>query len=165
MPHKIDSSTQECMLIYENLVYQQRKELQDTLSALEIYHSSIWRCIGDFNEILYQHEKDKLHPHLSSQMSMLREFHTNATPMDREVKGGRFTQFGNPCDGVVARERLKKVLDHWMWRQLYLSSIIMAYLALTFDQNPIIPNSKPKQWRSKEISCTMLFGRTIRNAP
>nr|XP_029146216.1 uncharacterized protein LOC114924798 [Arachis hypogaea] len=58
--------------------------------------------------------------------------------MDLDIKGGRFTWFGNPRNGVVTRERIDRALVNWEWRVLYQQASLKALPAISSDHCPLV---------------------------
>ncbi|KAJ1382120.1 Endonuclease/exonuclease/phosphatase superfamily [Sesbania bispinosa] len=81
-----------------------------------------WIILGDFNELLYQHEKDGIHPQQQSRMNLFRQFVSDVGLMDLELKGCRFT-----------------------W-ELFPNAMAMAIPSVSSDHTPIIfwPKQKMK---------------------
>ncbi|RYQ98832.1 hypothetical protein Ahy_B07g086652 [Arachis hypogaea] len=73
--------------------------------------------------------------------------------MDVDLKGDRFTWFGNPRNEFVTRERLDRVLANWAWRMIYQNATLTALPTLTIssDHCPILLQLKPKGRSSKQF--------------
>lgn len=64
----------DCSFVYGNPIYQQRKMLWPFLIRLQNDLSKAWYCIGDFNEILSQFEKDGLRRQQRGRIENFRSF-------------------------------------------------------------------------------------------
>ncbi|XP_072077755.1 uncharacterized protein [Arachis hypogaea] len=66
--------------------------------------------IGDFNDVIAQHEKVGLHPKPTSQVKAFRCFVDKNALMDLELQGSKYTWFSNPRNGFVTKERIDRNL-------------------------------------------------------
>lgn len=103
----------ECTFVYGNPIFQQRRNLWDKILALLTNRNSPWCCLGDFNEMLSNHDKDGARPLQQNRVDLFRSFLDRAGLMDLELKGCRFTWHSNPRNGVVTKEKIDRVLCNW----------------------------------------------------
>ncbi|XP_057761078.1 uncharacterized protein LOC130981503 [Arachis stenosperma] len=71
--------------------------------------------------------------------------------MDLDIKGGRFTWFGNPRNGVITRERIDRALVNWEWRALYQQASLKTLPAISSDHSPLILNMNQIQKTEKNF--------------
>ncbi|KAJ1380515.1 Endonuclease/exonuclease/phosphatase superfamily [Sesbania bispinosa] len=140
---RLEVKVWEVTFIYGNPTFQQRTNLCDRIQALRICLDRPWIMIGDFNKLLYQHEKDGMHPQQQLRMNLFRQFFSNSGLMDLEVKGCRFIWYSNPHNGFVTREKLDKILVNWEWRSLFPNAMAIAIPSTSSDHTPIICWPKP----------------------
>lgn len=69
-----------------------------------------WLCMGDFNEMISQEEKEGTRPVDIRRMELFRNFLNVTKLMDTDLKGCNFTWVSNPRDGVITKEKLDRVL-------------------------------------------------------
>lgn len=65
-----------CTFIYGNPTFQRRRNLWNKISSLQPLRGSAWCCVGDFNELFSQQEKDGLRPQQQIRMDLLSYFVT-----------------------------------------------------------------------------------------
>lgn len=139
-----DATTWENTFIYAHPTFQHRRHLWDTLLMLKPLFDRPWVCVGDFNEVLSQQEKEGLHPQSTLSMNLFREFIDNAGLMDMELKGCRFTWCSNPRAGFVTRVRLDRVLANWSWREHYPHALASAFPCVSSDHSPVVLHPSPR---------------------
>lgn len=101
----------ECSFIYGNPIYQQRRYLWSRIADLQPHLNKPWCCIGDFNEILAQHEKDGRRIQQTGRMENFRHFIKQSGLMDLDLNGCKYTWVSNPREGFVTREKLDSVFE------------------------------------------------------
>ncbi|KAJ1431598.1 Endonuclease/exonuclease/phosphatase [Sesbania bispinosa] len=134
----------ETTFLYRNPNFQQRRYLWSRIQALRPTPNQPWTIMGDFNELLYHHEKDGLRPIEPQRMEFFRDFVSNLGLMDLDFKGCKFTWYSNPRNGFVTREKLDRILVNWEWRSLFPNALAMAIPSVSSDHTPIIFWLKPK---------------------
>ncbi|XP_020970175.1 uncharacterized protein LOC110268393 [Arachis ipaensis] len=128
----------ECNFIYGNPCFGRRKEQWRAITVNNNNKGEPQLFIGDFNDILSQEEKIGLHPKPQSQVREFRKFVDMNYLMDLDIKGGRFTWFGNPRNGFITRERIDRALVNWEWRVLYQQASLKALPAISSDHCPLV---------------------------
>ncbi|KAF7824555.1 reverse transcriptase [Senna tora] len=137
--------------VYGHPEAQQRRYVWDRVSRLNPRNGIPWACVGDFNEILSQNEKEGVRLHSQSQIEHFRSFVDRNGLLDVPLKGCRFTWCNNRVDGCV-KEKIDRVLVSNEWMNLFPNMIAMALPALGSDHSPIITNLNPKPMkRAKEF--------------
>ena len=121
---------------------------QDTWALLRQLHTSPsmpWLCTGDFNEILWPHEKCGLGPRCENQMRDFREVLDEAGLKDLGFVGKKFTWKGQRCGGLVL-ERLDRAVanNHWLSQNpgtkvQHLHSYSSDHLAIIVKPEGIVP--------------------------
>lgn len=86
----------ECTFVYGNPVFQQRRGLWSCLLGLQLDKNRPWLCLGDFNEILLQFEKDGLRPYHPRRVELFRDFLNLSRLLEMDLKGCAFTWMSNP---------------------------------------------------------------------
>ena len=127
-----------------NPVFRERRQLWLQLQRLYYDHQSPWLCIGNFNEILHQEEKDRARPHSKSQIDLFREFLHEFCLMDLVVKGCKFIWTSNLRGGAVTRKRIARTLANGGWRQGFPNACLLAIPLVSFDHCVLVLNLKPK---------------------
>lgn len=135
-----DPSVWECSFIYGDPNSQFRDRLWQTVANLVHRNSTPWCCIGDFNDILFPHEKEGVRAAVQSRIHRFRHFLHGSNLMDLELKGCKFTWYSNPRGGVVIRERIDRVLANWNWSALFPNAQAIALTPISSDHSPIVIN-------------------------
>lgn len=115
------------------------------MASLQQNATRPWSCIGDFNELLAEFEKDALRPVHQNRAELFREFMNGTRLMDFDLKGCKFTWANNPRNGVETREKTDRVLANWPWRVLYPHATALALPMISSDHSPIIFQPWPKE--------------------
>ncbi|KAJ1387569.1 Endonuclease/exonuclease/phosphatase superfamily [Sesbania bispinosa] len=138
-----DVKNWEVTFLYGNPTFNQRRHLWSRLQALRTCPNRPWTILGDFNELLFQHEKEGLHPHPQLRMDLFRQFVNDTGLMDLELKG--------------CRERLDRVMVNWEWRALYPNVMALAVPAISSDHTPIIFCPKPRLRSGRKFKFEMFW--------
>ncbi|KAJ1388799.1 Ribonuclease H-like superfamily [Sesbania bispinosa] len=144
MKEKRESNFWECTFVYGDPKPSPRRHLWNQLSLLQTSRDRPWELVGDFNQVLSAAEKDGLRPPNPSCMQSLKNFITDCGLIDLEMKGSKFTWFGNPRQGVVTRERIDRVIVNANWRFLFPHAVVTALPAISSDHSPILFEVSPK---------------------
>lgn len=125
-----------CTFIYANPVHANRRGFWNFLSSLNPNSSLPWALMGDFNEILGQHEKVGLRPHSVSRMTQFRSFLDSNGLMDLDLKGCTYTWIDNPRNGHTTKEKLDRVLVNWTWRSPTQMPMLLLFQSLAQTTAP-----------------------------
>lgn len=139
-----DQTDYDFTFVYGNPTFQQRRFLWNRLRALQSDKRRQWGCVGDFNELLSQQEKDGLRPQHQNRIDLFREFLSSCELMDLDMKGCKFTWTSNPRNGFITREKLDKALVNWSWRQDHPHAMAIALPIISSYHSPIILIPCPK---------------------
>lgn len=93
-----------CSFVYAPPTFQQRRHFWEDLRAHQSDRDFPWACVGDFNETLFQAEKEGLRPQQPARMNHFRDFLNDTGLIDMDLKGNKFTWRSNPRNGFVTRE-------------------------------------------------------------
>lgn len=128
----------DCTFTYGDPVPHRRNALWHRLAGLQYRRDHPWGLIGDFNQILFPHEKDGLRPQPPALIQHFRDFLHSTELMDLELKGCKYTWQSNPKQGFITRERIDRVLANWSWRSLFPNARAIAYPSISSDHSPIL---------------------------
>lgn len=131
--------------VYGNPNFQQRRNLWDSIEEFQGSRSRAWCCIGDFNELLADYEKDGLRPVHQNRIDLFRAFLNSTGLMDFDLKGCKYTWMGNPRNGISTREKIDRVLANWEWRSFYPHATALALPMISSDHSPIVLHPWPKE--------------------
>lgn len=112
-----------------------RSYVWDSISNLHVPNNVAWGCIEDFNEILYQYEKEGMRPHSSVLIENFRTFLDENSLADVELKGCSFTWSNNRIEGYV-REQIDRLLVNGDWRMVFPDASLTALPAISSDHSP-----------------------------
>ncbi|RYR76137.1 hypothetical protein Ahy_A01g000730 [Arachis hypogaea] len=99
--------------LFGGYAYFEKKELTYTNNNLDESKA----FIGDFNDVITQEEKVRLHPKLTSQIEAFRSL------------------FSNPRNDFFTKERIDRVLANWEWRRAFQHATLSALPAISSDHN------------------------------
>lgn len=128
----------EIFFIYGNPTFTQRQHSWRKVKELPTSKDMPWVCVGDFNDMTAQSEKEGIRAIKDRRLSLFKKFISDSALMDLELKGCKFTWVSNPRDGVVTKETLDRILVHWEWRQLFPNAIAVALPMVNSDHSPIV---------------------------
>lgn len=120
--------------------------------------------MGDFNEVLFQHEKEGVQPHDQRQIDVFRNFLQSNNLMDMELKGCRFTWSNNRVVGYV-RERIDRAAVNARWRLCFPDADLVALPAVGPDHSPLILNLRRQSTRRKKLFRYEEFWETSADLP
>lgn len=114
-----------------------RRDVWDKISHDISINSVPWGCMGDFNEILFQHEKEGLRPHDNRLIDDFRKFLDDNSLTDVELKGCKFTWSNNRIEGHV-REKIDRLLVNAEWLLNFPNAYVTALPAVGSDHSPLV---------------------------
>jgi hypothetical protein len=122
--------------------FPQTEDRHKTWTLLRDLHSQEdvpWLCAGDFNEILYQHEKEGGLLRPQAQMDRFREAMVDCELQDLGFEGDVYTWRNNNrrAQGYV-RERLDRALANMEWRAHFATVHVLNGDPRHSDHRPII---------------------------
>ncbi|KAJ1386879.1 Endonuclease/exonuclease/phosphatase superfamily [Sesbania bispinosa] len=135
---KKDGSLWVSNFVYGNPRARERRDFWSQLSRLHSIWSIPWCCLGDFNEVLSQSDKDGLHPINTRSSKLFNQFMEEEGLMDLDIKGCIFTWHSNPRDGFVTRERLDRILVNFSFRVVFPHALALAFPSISSDHSPLI---------------------------
>ena len=96
-----------------------------------------WLCAGDFNEVLWSHEKIGLSPRLEALMMAFRDILDECGFMDLGFVGDKFTWKGKRAGGLVL-ERLDRAVASNDWFSLNPGTKVRHLNTHSFDHKAIV---------------------------
>ncbi|KAJ1379423.1 Endonuclease/exonuclease/phosphatase superfamily, partial [Sesbania bispinosa] len=154
---KIEQKTFRFSFIYGNPTFAERRFLWAKLARLQPADSSPWCCLGDFNELRFQFEKEGLRPHLESRMELFRNWINNCQLIELDLKGCKYTWMSNPRNGKVTKEKLDQVLVNWSWRQQFPNALVRVPPTESSDHSPLILYPVPQQFSGRQFKFEALW--------
>lgn len=129
--------------------FPQTEDRHKTWTLLRDLHSQEdvpWLCAGDFNEILYQHEKEGGVLRPQAQMDRFREAIANCELQDLGFEGDVYTWRNNNRTALVyVRERLDRALANMDWRTKFVTAHVLNGDPRHSDHRPIIISTERKE--------------------
>ncbi|KAH9685373.1 reverse transcriptase domain-containing protein [Citrus sinensis] len=143
--HHIDAIVQNqngkiwrCTGIYGHAEASQKHHTWALLNRLAELYSYTWCCLGDFNEILYSHEKLGGNDRSSNMMLEFKESIRACNLMDMGFKGHKYT-WSNRRYGVnFIEERLDRVLCSKDWGSTFQNLPAISLVNWVSDHCPIM---------------------------
>ncbi|RYR23091.1 hypothetical protein Ahy_B03g068364 [Arachis hypogaea] len=145
----VNDNVWEGIFVYGHPDFKRRKELWNELTCVDNNLHVPRAFIGDFNDVIAQHEKVGLHPKPTSQIDTFRCFIDKNALMDLELQGTKYTWFSNPRNGFVTKERIDRVLANWEWREAFQHATLSALPAISSDHRPLVLNVTPRGIRTR----------------
>lgn len=135
----------DCSFVYGNPIFQHRNGLWSRLLAFQSDKERPWCCLGDFNEVLSQFDKQGLRPHNERGADLFRNFLNISGLMELDLKGCAFTWTSNPRNGIITKEKLDRVLVNWPWRAEFNNAFVSALPIISSDHSPLVLVFSPKE--------------------
>lgn len=123
--------------VYGDPDFNLRSQVWEKISNLRISNNQAWMCIGDFDDILSQNEKEGLRPRENRQIENFRKFIDENGLLDMKLNGCRFTWSNNRLEGHV-RERIDRMMCNAAWQLMFLDATLAAIPPIGSDHTPMI---------------------------
>ncbi|XP_042944540.1 uncharacterized protein LOC122278417 [Carya illinoinensis] len=137
-------SRQQIMLtgFYGSPETARRGDSWNLLERISPKENKSWLCFGDFNEILYHHEKVGAASRPNSQMDAFRSMVDRCGLSDLGYEGSKYT-WSNNREGIqFTKERLDRALGNLLWTRLFCECSVNALAAQTSDHCPLLINAR-----------------------
>jgi hypothetical protein len=118
-----------------------RSESWDILRFLSSCQPYPWICVGDFNEIVDQEEKEGSLLRRESRMIGFREALEACHLGDLGFIGSQFTWSNRRSDDYFTRERLDRAVANSEWCNIFPRVSVLVLAARTSDHSPLIVSS------------------------
>jgi hypothetical protein len=115
-----------------------RDESWDLMRILKQFSPRPWLCVGDFNEITDQHEKEGGNIRKESQMEKFREAIDNCSLCDLGFSGSKYTWSNGHSDGSFTKERLDRALANVEWVSVFKEVEVRIEAKRASDHNPVL---------------------------
>ncbi|KAM2576603.1 hypothetical protein TB2_002354 [Malus domestica] len=103
-----------------------------------------WMCVGDFNELVWPHEKRGGRAWEVGRMRFLKEFMQSKELVDLGFSGPPFTWERDWENWGLIEERLDRALVNNLWTELWPNTCVSHGPLLGSDHRPLILNSCPQ---------------------
>ena len=108
-----------------------------------------WICGGDFNEYLWDHEKDGGAAVRYNRPRYLEDFMSKLEVMDLGFNGPKFTWRGTR-NGQLVEAQLDRGLANAEWFQVWPNTAVTHETSLRSDHNPVVVQCEPKVVKKKK---------------
>ncbi|XP_042950057.1 uncharacterized protein LOC122282168 [Carya illinoinensis] len=123
---------------YGNPVVEKRRESWELLKLLKPVNNGPWLCMGDFNEILCNEEKEGAASRPFSQMERFREALYECDLVDLGYIGAKYT-WSNKREGrAFTKERLDRGFGNSSWIQPFENCYNYVLPTITSDHAPLL---------------------------
>lgn len=129
--------------LYGPPVYANRRSFWEDMKNLDWKDDKPWVCAGDFNEFLWQDEKQGGTPCAPNRRSFLRDFMDANSLIDPGFKGHRFTWIQRRDDTINMQERLDRFMFNVSRVKAWPNSCVFHGPFAGSDHCPVILNSDP----------------------
>ena len=118
--------------------FEERKQLWDYIKKSVDIFNIPWMCIGDFNEVKENEEKDGVW-RTGRKINSFRDFINDCELMEVPYKGQLYTWFNKKGNGLI-RERLDRALVNLLWEETYPCSQVQNIPAVRSNHSLLIMN-------------------------
>jgi hypothetical protein len=145
------------LCVWSPLNKREREVFWDSFADFGGSFEAPWLCIGDFNSILSQSEKQGGRPVASTSHCPFKNFIENFGMVDLGFAGNPFTWSNNRKGLENIKERLDRGLASPSWVHLHHEFSLIRLPAIIFDHNPILLNTNssscflPRPFRFEEF--------------
>jgi len=165
----IDGNRVFITFVYGDPVVQYRELVWERLTRIGIVRSEPWFMIGDFNEIIGNHEKRGGKKRSESSFLPFRYMIENCGMIDFPSTGSLFSWIGKRSCGVAGRKRrdlIKCRLDRAMgneeWHSIYSHTNVEYLQHRGSDHRPLLASIQNKPYRPYKH---FIFDKRWRNKP
>ncbi|CAN6568827.1 unnamed protein product [Malus baccata var. baccata] len=109
-----------------------------------------WICGGDFNEVLWDHERFRGAEVRYNRPRYLEEFMSKVEVMDLGFNGPKFTWRGTR-NGQLVEARLDRGLVNACWQSTWPNTSVKIGTSLGSDHSPVVVICEPKSKKSKKM--------------
>jgi len=120
-----------------------RRDAWDLLREFREMSSLPWCIIGDFNDLLSQHDKAGIHPHLNWLCMGFPKAVDDCALSDIKLHGHPFTWIKSPGTNRVLEERLDMAMGNSEWLQRFPEVKLTNLLTSHSDHTPILLDTIP----------------------
>ncbi|KAH0990014.1 hypothetical protein GBA52_001497 [Prunus armeniaca] len=140
-----------CSYFYGPPYREEKDPFWRGVSNLGVDVSVPWVCVGDFNEMLWHHEKLGGAPWCNSRIRYLRNFLNDHDLIDLSHVGQTFT-WARVDDGVITiQERLDRALVNTNWMEVWPNSRVVHMPRVGSDHCPLILECVPPSNRARRL--------------
>lgn len=134
-----------------------RSESWALLQHLESLQPIPWLCVGDFNEVLDQSEKEGALLRREYQMPGFRTALEKCHLCDLCYSGSRFTWSNRRTDGTFTKEQLDRAVANVVWYSRYQTVMVQTLAARTSDHSPILVTFCEEAPKKQSYKCGFKF--------
>jgi hypothetical protein len=124
--------------VYGEAQVTQRFKTWDMLKHIKSSNPLPWVCIGDFNEVLYQHEHVCVAERSMAQIGGFREMADVCELADLGFEGRSWTFEKKVAGGTFCRVRLDRALATASWSSMFPPASVTNLTGVTSDHGPIL---------------------------
>ncbi|OMO55679.1 reverse transcriptase [Corchorus capsularis] len=135
--------------IYGAPIYKDRKIVWDRIKRKAMGIDTAWMCIGDYNDIMDEDEKEGGNPKEQRIMQNFRNFINFCQLMEVPTQGQKFTWSGIRENGLI-KERLDRSLMNLAWFETFSRSQVWNLISLGSDHSPLIFSSDVKDGKGSK---------------
>ncbi|KAL9441947.1 hypothetical protein AB3S75_020450 [Citrus x aurantiifolia] len=147
--HNDSGKVWRCTGVYGHPETSQRHHTLTLLKSLAGTFSLLWYCFGDFNEVLYLHEKSGGRDRNLNLVSSFREAVEACNLMDVGYSGYKYTWSNRRYDSQFIEERLDRVLCSKNWTDTFQDSTSASLVNWVSDHCPILMEVKERDKATK----------------
>ncbi|OMO94917.1 reverse transcriptase [Corchorus capsularis] len=126
--------------VYGAPVFEDRKLVWERIKRKALIIDEAWCCIGDFNDILDDSEKDGGPLKDRRYIRYFQDMVEHCQLIDIQFQGQKFTWMGKRDDFVI-KERLDRAFVNPQWLMAFPHSQLLIQPAIGSDHSPVILNS------------------------
>lgn len=127
-----------CLLVYGPPVWKEKECFWKEMRQLAPDDNTPWLCLGDFNDIVRQNEKQGGRKVMASGSPRLHQFTQSMGFVDLGFVGFRFTWCNKRPGLANIRDRLDLGISNMSWRMAFPNTVIHHYSITNSDHVPII---------------------------
>ena len=148
--------------IYGPTDYDERQEVWRLVKKRAMNIASPWMCVGDFNDILYNYEKEGGRIKDARKIRGFRSMVEESQLIDLKAQGQRFTWVCRREDEVI-KERIDRAMVNVIWLESFPRTQVFNLPIVGSDHGPILVDSDFRDGKSKKQFKFELYGLRKRN--
>ncbi|KAG2663529.1 hypothetical protein I3760_16G034600 [Carya illinoinensis] len=133
---------------YGHPLTDKRVEGYNILRHLHSFNPKMWLCIGDFNEILFQSEKEGGAPRFVKQMALFKDVLDECQLRTLHFVNGKYTWCNNRTDSTFTKEKLDRAVASFAWCEEFSLVEIRLLFSVSSYHNPLLLSIPSKHYVS-----------------
>ncbi|KAG6670676.1 hypothetical protein I3843_Q046400 [Carya illinoinensis] len=136
---------------YGHPITDKRVEGYNILRHLHYFNPKMWLYIGDFNEILFQSDKEGGAPRPVKQMALFKDVLDECQLHTLNFVKGKYTWSNNRTDSSFTNEKLDRAVASSAWFEEFGLVEVRLLFSVSSDHNPLLLSTPSRHYVSSTL--------------